>query len=114
MEVAAALGANTTMRFLAPSELAIDDAGLFGINVGNPLAYAGPQLANFGAGDTIDLKSFAFANVTLSPLTPTGVLQVSNSASQVADLAFKGSSPGPGQLIASSDHGTGTLLTFAA
>ena len=113
LDVAAAVGANTTMSFIGPSELAIDNAGAFGSHVGDPLAYAGPLLAEFGAGDVIDLRNFGFAGVTLNPLTPNGVLHVANG-SQTANLAFQTSSLGAGQFHASSDGGTGTLITVHA
>jgi hypothetical protein len=113
LDVAAAVGANTTMSFIGPSELAIDDAGAFGSHVGDPLAYAGPSLTAFGAGDVIDLRSFGFAGITLNPLTPSGVLHVANG-SQTADLAFQTASLGAGQFHASSDGGTGTLITVHA
>jgi len=113
LDVAAAVGTNTTMSFISPSELAIDDVGAFGSHVGDPLAYAGPLLAEFGAGDVIDLRNFGFAGVTLNPLTPNGVLQVANG-SQTADLAFQSASLGAGQFHASSDGGTGTLITVHA
>jgi len=61
----------------------------------------------------IDLRNFGFAGVTLSPLTPSGVLHVANGA-QTADLAFQTASLGAGQFHASSDGGTGTLITVHA
>ncbi|HXR90523.1 MAG TPA: hypothetical protein VN750_09590 [Steroidobacteraceae bacterium] len=113
LDVAAAVGANTTMSFIGPSELAIDNAGAFGSHIGDPLAYAGPSLAEFGAGDVIDLRNFGFAGITLNPLTPSGVLHVANG-SQTADLAFQTTSLGAGHFHASSDGGTGTLITVHA
>jgi hypothetical protein len=101
------------MSFIGPSELAIDNAGAFGSHVGDPLAYAGPLLEAFGAGDVIDLRNFGFAGVTLNPLTPSGVLHVA-SGSQTADLAFETASPGAGQFHARSDGGTGTIITVHA
>ena len=48
-EVAAALGTQTHMNFLGSSELLIDSAASFGVNVGST-SYAGPQLQSFVAG----------------------------------------------------------------
>ncbi|MBN9560237.1 MAG: hypothetical protein J0H14_05840 [Alphaproteobacteria bacterium] len=115
LDVAAAVGARTMMSFIGPSELAIDDVGAFGSQVGDPLAYSGPLLAQFGAGDVIDLKNFGFAGVSLSPLTSNGVLHITNasvSGSRVADLKFDTSTLGAGHFQASSDGGAGALITL--
>ncbi|MCW3473268.1 alkaline phosphatase family protein [Limobrevibacterium gyesilva] len=110
LEIAAALGTDVQMRFLASSSLVIDNAGAFGINVGTA-SYAGPQLQNFGVGDTIDLKSFSAAGVAWNYDASTGVLQVSDSALQVASLAFQTSSLGAGTFHATTDGATGIYIT---
>ena len=85
-EVAAATGTATKINFQgSSSELIIDDAASFGTHVGTA-SYAGPQLQHFVPGDKIDLKNFSSAGVTLTYNASTGVLQVSNGASQVASL----------------------------
>jgi hypothetical protein len=111
-EVAAATGTTTQINFLDnSSELIIDNAASFGTNVGTA-SYAGPQLQHFVPGDKIDLKSFSSAGVTLSYNASTGVLQVSNSASQVASLDFQISSlGGNAAFAATSDGATGTFIT---
>lgn len=111
LEVAAAVGSGSQMSFLSPSELAIDDTQAFGTNIGSPDLYSGPLLGNFAVGDSIDLKDFSFipGGVTLDPLTPNGVLQLTNG-SEVADLKF--ASLGGGTLTTGPETGggSGTLL----
>ena len=59
LEVAAATGSATQIDFQgSTSELIVDNAALFGTNVGTA-SYAGPQLQQFAAGDEIDLKNFS-------------------------------------------------------
>ena len=110
LEVAAAASTLTRMDFLGGSELVIDDAASFGINVGTS-SYAGTQLQDFVAGDTIDLKNFSSADVALDFDSSTGVLQVSNSANQVASLNFQTSSLGNETFQATDDGATGTVIT---
>jgi hypothetical protein len=112
LEVAAALGTQTQMDFLGSSELVIDSAGSFGVNVGTS-SYAGPQLQDFAAGDTIDIKSFSAAGATLDYNASTGLLQVSNGASQAASLDFQTSSLGGGIFHAAGDGATGILITHS-
>jgi hypothetical protein len=112
LEVAAATGTQTQMSFLGSSALAIDNAAAFGVNVGST-SYAGPQLADFGAGDTIDLKNFAAAGVTLNYNAASGVLQVANGSSQVASLQFQTASLGSGIFHDSGDGGSGILITHS-
>jgi hypothetical protein len=100
------------MSFLASSELLIDNAAMFGANVGTS-SYAGPQLQNFVAGDTIDLKNIGSAGVTLNYNALTGVLQVANGASQLASLDFQNASLGSGIFHAATDGATGILITHS-
>src|SRR6202022_2551720 len=66
LEVAAATGTTAQVYFQdSSSELIIDNAAIFGTNVGTA-SYAGPQLQHFLLGDTIDLKTFSSAGVTLN------------------------------------------------
>jgi hypothetical protein len=111
-EVAAALGTKMQMNFLASSELLIDSAASFGVNVGTS-SYAGPQLQDFSAGDTIDLKNFSAAGVTLNYNSSSGVLQVANGASQAASLEFQTSSLGSGIFHDIGDGATGIFLTHS-
>jgi hypothetical protein len=113
LEVAAVSGTLTRINFLGSSELLIDDASSFGINVGTP-SYAGTQLQDFVAGDTIDLKNFSSTGATLNFDPATGVLQVSNDASQVASLNFQTSSLGSDAFQATGDGATGIFITTAA
>ncbi|MGO8914209.1 MAG: beta strand repeat-containing protein, partial [Bradyrhizobium sp.] len=111
LEVAAATGTATQINFQGgSSELIIDNAALFGTNVGTA-SYAGSQLQDFVPGDKIDLKNFSSAGVTLSYNASTGLLQVSNSANQVASLDFQTSSLGGAGFAAASDGGGGILIT---
>jgi hypothetical protein len=111
LEVAAATGTTSQISFQdSTSELIIDNAASFGTNVGTA-SYAGPQLQHFVPGDKIDLKTFSSAGVTLNYNALTGVLQVSNSANQVASLQFQTSSIGGTAFAATSDGATGVLIT---
>ncbi len=110
LEVAAAAGTATQVNFQNSSELIIDNAALFGTNVGTA-SYAGSQLQDFVPGDKIDLKNFSSAGVTLSYNASTGLLQVSNSANQVASLDFQTSSLASSSFAAASDGATGILIT---
>ena len=111
LEVAAATGTATQINFQgSSSELIIDNAASFGTNVGTA-SYAGTQLQDFVPGDKIDLKNFSSAGVTLNYNASTGVLQVSNSANQVASLDFQTSSLGGAGFAAASDGGGGILIT---
>ena len=110
-EVAAATGAAAQINFQGSSgELIIDNAASFGTHVGTA-SYAGPQLQHFVPGDKIDLKTFSSAGVTLTYNASTGVLQVSNGASQVASLDFQTSSLGSSAFVAASDGASGTFIT---
>ena len=111
LEVAAATGTTTQINFQdSSSELIIDNAALFGTNVGTA-SYAGPQLQHYVPGDKIDLKNFSSVGVTLNYNASTGVLQVSNSANQVASLDFQTSSLGGTAFAAASDGATGIFIT---
>jgi hypothetical protein len=111
-EVAAALGTQTQMNFLASSELVIDNFGSFGVNIGS-LGYAGPQLQDFGSGDTIDLRQFSSSSDALAYDASTGLLQISNGATQLASLEFQNSSLKGTTFQATTDGSTGTLITRA-
>ena len=110
LEVAAAATTSTQIDFAGTSKLIIDTPSTFGTGVGTP-SYTGPQLQNFVNGDQIDLKGFSSSNVTFTFNATTGLLQVSNGASQVASLAFQTSSLSSTNFMATSDGGTGTLIT---
>ena len=110
-DIAAALGTDTRMEFLGSSELSIDGPNSFGRDVGRA-SYAGPQLQDFGAGNIVDLKQFGSTGTVLQFDSATGILQVTNSASQHASLSFQTSSLGNGTFHAVSDGGSGTLITL--
>jgi hypothetical protein len=112
LEVAADTGSQTQINFLGSSELVIDRAALFGTNIGTS-AYTGPQLQDFAAGDTIDIKNFGTAGATLNYDGSAGLLQVSNSANQQASLSFQSSSLGNGIFHDTGDGATGILITHS-
>jgi hypothetical protein len=113
LEVAAATGTQTQVNFQdSTSELIIDNAASFGSNVGTA-SYAGPQLQHFVNGDKIDLKNFSSAGVTFNYNASTGVLQVSNSANQVASLDFQISGLGSPAFAAAGDGATGIFITVS-
>jgi hypothetical protein len=111
-EVGAATGSQTQMSFLSSSKLVIDNAGSFGTNVGGA-NYAGPQLRDFMAGDTIDLMNFAAAGATLDFNSANGLLQISNGSSQVASFDFQTSTLGSGAFQVASDGHNGIFITHA-
>ena len=110
LEVAAALGTATQMLFQPSSELILDSADLFGVNVGS-LNYAGPQLQGFDFGDIIDIKNFAAAGATYTFNASSGLLQVSNDVGQTASLGFQISSLGSGSFQVTGDGATGIFIT---
>ncbi|SED63446.1 protein of unknown function [Rhizobiales bacterium GAS188] len=112
LEFAAATGTHTQVNFLGSSELIIDNAALFGTNVGTA-SYAGTQLQHFVTGDKIDLKNFSSTGVKFNYNASTGVLQVSNSANQVASLDFQTSSLGSPGFQATGDGATGIFIITA-
>jgi hypothetical protein len=110
LEIAAALGTHPSITFLIDSKLIVDNPGSFGIRVGTS-TYAGPTLQDFAISDSIDLPQFASTNVALNFNSSTGVLQISNGASQLASLKFQVSSLGIGTFHATSDGSSGTFIT---
>ncbi len=112
LEVAAALGTNTQMSFIGSGQLTVDNFGSFGTNVGST-AYAGPQLMNFAADDAIDILRFSASGDALNYNASTGVLQLSNGASQLASLSFQNATLGSGTFHVASDGGSGILITHA-
>ncbi|MBV8439265.1 MAG: hypothetical protein JO312_01650, partial [Hyphomicrobiales bacterium] len=111
LEVAAALGADSTMSFHPGSELLVNDFALFGQNVGTS-NYAGSLLEHFG-GSTVDLKDFGIAGLHDAFSASTGLLQLTNSASQMATLDFQTSSLGAGAFHFNSDGSGGVLVTHS-
>jgi hypothetical protein len=109
-EFAADVGTQNQMMFLTNSKLVIDNAASFGINVGTS-SYAGPQLQDFSAGDTIDLRNFSPSGATLNFNSSTGLLQVTDTANQAASLSFQTSSLGSGAFQIASDGSSGVLIT---
>jgi hypothetical protein len=110
LEVASALGATVEMKFLAGGELIVDNAASFGVNAGTT-SYAGPQLQNFIAGATVDLRDFSAVGVTTIYDATKGLLQITDGASQAASLSFQASSLGSGSFHVASDGTGGTLIT---
>jgi hypothetical protein len=104
LEVAADKGHGNQMQFMSPSELIVDTAANFGINVGSTL-YTGPLIKSFGTGDNILLKNIAFAGAVLNYSTATGLLQVTGSG--IATLHFE--SLGAGSFHPAAD-GSGHLI----
>ena len=111
LDVASVLGGSTQMQFLSGSKLVIDNAGSFGTNVG-AATYAGPLLRGFAA-DTIDVKNFGATGAALNYNSSTGMLQVSNDASQAASLLFQTSSLGGGTFHVAGDGTSGIFITHA-
>jgi len=111
-EVGAATGSQARIGFLGSSQLVIDNAGSFGTNVGGA-NYAGPQLQDFLAGSTIDLRNFSAAGVTLNFNAANGLLQISNGSSQVASLDFQTTTLGSGAFQVASDGNNGVVITHS-
>jgi hypothetical protein len=90
----------------------VDNASLFGINVGST-AYSGPLLQSFATGDAVDLSGFNAAGASLNFNSTTGLLQVTDTAGQLATLKMATASLGPGSFHATPDSGTGLLVTLS-
>jgi len=112
LEIASMLGGNTQMQFLSSSKLVIDDAGSFGTSVGGA-SFAGPLLQGFSAGNVIDVKNFGLTGAALNYNGATGILQVTNGASQTANLHFQASSIGSGAFQVAADSTNGIAITHA-
>jgi hypothetical protein len=108
LEVAAAVESTTPIDFFSSGDLVVDNASLFGLNVGTS-SYAGPQLQNFGINDVIDLKSFGSSGATDNYDPTSGLLQLFNG-SQTASLSFQTSTLGSGTFNLASDGATGLLI----
>ena len=102
--------ARSTMSFDPGSELMVEHFALFGQNVGT--SYAGSLLKDFG-GSTVDLKDFGITGLHDSFSASSGLLQLTNSAAQVATLDFQTSSLGAGTFHFNSDGGGGLLITHS-
>jgi hypothetical protein len=112
LEVAAATGSQTAMDFLGASQLAVDNAALFGTGIGGT-SYLGSQLENFGAGDSIDLHNFSASGATLAYDQSSGLLQLSNGGA-LATLDFQQSTLGRGSFhLAADASGSGLSITRA-
>jgi hypothetical protein len=115
LEVAVDTGASNRMSFIGSSDtLTIDSVAQFGSNVGLS-TYAGPEMLNFGVGDSIEMKGFAFAGASIDSYNAaTGLLQL-HSGAALATLMFQNSSLGAGSggidgFYISNDNGN-VLLT---
>ena len=113
LDIAGTLNATSIAFQGSGSELLIDNAATFGSNVGTP-SYTGPQLQDFVGGDKVDLKNISSVGATFSYNASTGLLQVTNSAHQVATLDFQNSSLGAGSFELASDGGAGTFVALGA
>lgn len=111
LEIAAAVGTGSAIRFQAGSDLVVDDFQLFGTHVGTA-SYAGPLLDQFG-GATIDLRDFSAGGISSSFSNATGLLQLTNASSQKATLEFQASSLGSGTFQFAGDGAAGVLITHA-
>jgi hypothetical protein len=69
-------------------------------------------LQGFVRGDKIDLRQFGLAGATTQYDATTGLLQLSNSASQRATLGFQPGSLGSGSFHLAPDGGSGILITL--
>jgi len=111
LEIAAALGTASKISFAAGSSLLIDSTAQFGQGVGTS-GYTGPLLEKFG-GSSIDLKSFDMTGANMTFSNASGLLQLTNAASQLATLKFQTSSLGAGTFHVTGDGGTGILITHS-
>ena len=113
LDIAGTLNATSIAFQGSGSELLIDNAATFGSNVGTP-SYTGPQLQDFIGGDKVDLKNISSVGATFSYNASTGLLQITNSAHQVATLDFQNSSLGSGSFELTSDGSAGTFVELGA
>jgi hypothetical protein len=112
LEVAAATGVSTQIKFMGGGELIVDSFANFGQNIGST-SYAGPLLDAFFGGAAIDLVDFAYGTGVfgINYNNNTGILELTNSASQTADLEFHKSSLSGTTFHVTNDSGSGVLLT---
>jgi hypothetical protein len=111
LEIAAALGTASKISFAAGSSLLIDSPALFGQAVGTS-GYAGPLLEKFGSS-SVDLEGFGLTGLNASFSNASGLLQLTNAASQLATLKFQTSSLGAGMFHVTGDGSTGILVTHS-
>jgi hypothetical protein len=110
LEVAAATGSQTAVDFMGASQLAVDNAALFGTGIGGT-SYLGSQLENFGAGDSIDIHNFSASGATLAYDPTSGLLQLANGG-ELATLDFQQSTLGSGSFhLAADASGSGLSIT---
>jgi hypothetical protein len=110
LEVAAATGSQTAMDFLGASQLAVDNAALFGTGIGGT-SYLGSLLENFGVGDSVDIHNFSASGATLAYDPTSGLLQLANGGA-LATLDFQQSTLGSGSFhLAADASGSGLSIT---
>ena len=85
-------------------------AAAFGANVGMK-TYAGPQITAFANGASIDIQNFAAAGAAFTYAKTTGLLQITDQASQTATIGFLNAGLGSGSFHISSDGGAGIVIT---
>jgi hypothetical protein len=112
LEVASETGSLCETDFVCNGKLIIDNAGAFGSSVGTS-SYTGSLLADFGAGDAIQILNFSASGATIAFDSTTGLAQISNGT-QKATLGFQASTLAAGSLHLASDGGTGVLVTVLA
>lgn len=110
LEIAQALGSASRIDFQNSGELIIDNAALFGTGVGTA-AYKGDLLENFSPGSAIDLHNFSLAGAIFNYNAPSGLLQITNSAHQLATLDFQDSTLAGGTFHLGTDGSSGVLIT---
>ncbi|WP_296714739.1 hypothetical protein [Rhodoblastus sp.] len=110
LEIAQALGSGSKIDFQNSGELILDNAALFGTGVGTA-AYKGDLLENFSPGSAIDLHNFSLAGAIFNYNAPSGLLQITNSAHQLATLDFQDSTLAGGTFHLGTDGSSGVLIT---
>jgi hypothetical protein len=112
LEVASDQATNSQIDFLGAGQLTIDNAALFGVNVGTT-TYSGPLIEGFAAGDIIDIHGLSPTAAQLLYSPTNGMLQITNGSGQVATMDFQNSTLGTGTFSFASDGSSGLKITHS-
>jgi hypothetical protein len=112
LEVASDQATNSQIDFLSAGQLTIDNAALFGVNVGTT-TYSGPLIEGFAAGDIIDIHGLSPTAAQLLYSPTNGMLQITNGSGQVATMDFQNSTLGTGTFSFASDGSSGLKITHS-
>jgi hypothetical protein len=111
LSVAADLGSQDRMNFLASATLDVDNASMFGTQAAG--SYSGPEIEGFTLSDMIDLKNVNAAGTTLDYTAGTGLLDIMSGTTTLATLSFQNSTLGSGHFHLADDGSGHALITHS-